>query len=41
VTSIEEKPERPRSQYAVTGLYFYDAQAAEVSSAMGRLSGLG
>jgi glucose-1-phosphate thymidylyltransferase len=32
--SLEEKPELPKSNYAITGLYFYDASVVDVAKSI-------
>jgi glucose-1-phosphate thymidylyltransferase len=36
VLGIEEKPSQPRSSYAVTGLYFYDANVSDIAAGLER-----
>ncbi len=34
VVSLAEKPDRPKSNYAVTGVYFYDSQVCDLAAAL-------
>ena len=34
VIGIEEKPQKPKSNYAVTGLYFYDSQVTDLAASL-------
>ncbi len=34
VVDLEEKPSKPKSNYAVTGLYFYDGQATDIAKSL-------
>jgi glucose-1-phosphate thymidylyltransferase len=34
VVSLEEKPKHPKSNYAVTGVYFYDSRVCELAAAL-------
>jgi glucose-1-phosphate thymidylyltransferase len=34
VVGVEEKPEKPKSNYAITGLYFYDKQVVDIAGSI-------